>query len=125
MRFLWLFILPCLACGADWTQYRGPAGTGIAESSALPTSFGPDEKLVWKTEIPEGHSSPVLTDDRIFLTGFADERLYVFALRREDGRELWRREVPRLRREVFNKTHGPALPSPVTDKREATLVSKP
>ncbi len=115
MRISLLFLIPGLALASDWTQYRGPAGTGIAETTPLPTVFGPEEKVVWKTEIPEGHSSPVLSDDRIFLTGYADERLYVFALDRKSGGELWRREVPRPRHEIFNKTHGPASPTAVTD----------
>ncbi len=113
-----IFILACCSVyGAEWTQYRGPQGTGIADTSALPTRFGPGDKVVWRAEIPEGHSSPVLADDCVYLTGFADERLYVFAVSREDGRELWRREVPRPRHEIFNATHGPASPTPVTDGR--------
>ena len=115
MRAFLLIALPCLALSSDWTQYRGPGGTGLADTSALPTVFGPTENVVWKTEIPEGHSSPVLTEDRIFLTGYSEERLYVFALARADGRELWRREVPRPRKEDYNQTHGPASPTPVTD----------
>ncbi len=99
----------------DWPQFRGPEGRGIAQTSGLPAEFGPAKNLLWKTPLPPGHSSPVLTEDRIFLTAFEDEKLYTLCLERETGRVLWRREAPRPRHEEFNPTHGPASPTPVTD----------
>lgn len=100
---------------ADWPQFRGPQGTGIAEGSPLPERFGENHNLVWKQAVPPGHSSPVIAGDRIFLTAYEDERLLVMALQRSTGETLWVREAPRPRREHFQRTHGPASPSPVTD----------
>ena len=57
----------------DWSRFRGPNGTGIAETTALPLEFGPEKNVLWKTAVPAGHSSPVLTSTRIFMTG-ADEK---------------------------------------------------
>lgn len=109
-------LLAALSASAEqWPQYRGPGGTGISASEGLPAELSLTENLVWKTATPNGGSSPVLTEDRIFLTGYEDERLFVFSLARDDGELLWKREVPRPRQEMFNKTHGPASPSPVTD----------
>src|SRR5262245_31647530 len=53
----------------DWAQFRGPNGSGIAAASRLPTEFGPQKNVVWKTQLPSGHSSPIFAGDRIFLTG--------------------------------------------------------
>ncbi len=53
----------------EWSQFRGPNGTGVSETKGLPTEFGPNKNVVWKTALPSGHSSPVLTRDRIFVTG--------------------------------------------------------
>ena len=100
---------------ADWPQFRGPGGTGISESGSPPIEFGPDHNVIWKTPLPPGHSSPVLTEDRIFVTAYEDEKLLTIALDRESGKILWRREAPRPRREAFQRTHGPASPTPVTD----------
>ena len=100
---------------ADWPQFRGPGGSGISESGSPPVEFGPDRNVVWKTPLPPGHSSPVLTEDRIFVTAYEDEKLLTIALDRASGRILWRREAPRPRREPFQGTHGPASPTPVTD----------
>jgi outer membrane protein assembly factor BamB len=59
----------------------------------------------------------VLTETRIFLTGVADEKLFVLAFDRADGREVWRREVPRSHKGRLDGPNGPASPSPVTDGR--------
>ena len=114
MRALFLLLAASAVFAGDWPQYRGPGGMGIVETP-LPVELGPDKNVAWKTAVPNGGSSPVLTEDRIFLTAYEDEKLYVLCLDRADGRILWRREVPRPRKEVFNKTHGPASPTPVTD----------
>src|SRR5947209_8786961 len=56
---------------ARWPQFRGPGGQGVGrEGLRLPTQFGPGKKVVWKTALPAGHSSPCIWDDRIYLTGF-------------------------------------------------------
>src|SRR5438132_2578397 len=56
---------------ARWPQFRGPGGQGIGrEGLRLPVEFGPASKVIWKTPLPPGHSSPCISDDRIYLTGF-------------------------------------------------------
>ncbi len=117
MRLLLPLLLLCapLAFAEDWPQFRGPAGLGISDAGAPPIHLSTTKNVVWKTATPPGGSSPILTADRIFLTAYEDERLYVLGLNRDDGKILWRREVPRPRQEIFNKTHGPASPTPVTD----------
>ena len=99
----------------DWSRFRGPNGTGVAETTGLPTDFGPAKNVVWKTPVPGGHSSPVLTQTHIFLTGVDGEKLFVLGLDRATGKELWRHEVPRARKGRLDGPNGPASPSPVTD----------
>jgi len=99
----------------EWSQFRGPNGTGVSETKNLPTEFGPNKNVVWKAALPPGHSSPVLTHDRIFVTAHEKETLLVIALDRETGKVLWRREVPRARSGRLQNVNGPASPSPVTD----------
>ena len=99
----------------DWSRFRGPNGTGIAETTGLPNEFGPEKNVLWKATVPAGHSSPVLTATRIFLTGIDGDKLLVFALDRASGKELWRRDVPRRQAGRLENVNGPASPSPVTD----------
>jgi outer membrane protein assembly factor BamB len=103
------------ASNPDWSRFRGPNGTGITETTALPSEFGPEKNVLWKTAIPAGHSSPVLTATQIFMTGADGEKLLVLAVDRATGKEAWRREVPRRAKERLENVNGPASPSPVTD----------
>jgi outer membrane protein assembly factor BamB len=122
---------------SDWPQFRGPNGTGVADTTGLPVEFGPKTNVVWKTDLPPGHSSPVLTRDRIFVTAYRklpptsakrsnhagqaspiekeNYTLLVIALDRATGKILWQREVPRNSRGRLQNVNNPAAPSPVTD----------
>src|SRR5918993_1207959 len=99
----------------DWSRFRGPNGTGISNTSGLPVEFGPEKNVVWKAPVPAGHSSPVLTGTRIFMTGADAKALFVLALDRATGKELWRRELARTVKERLENVNGPASPLPVTD----------
>jgi outer membrane protein assembly factor BamB len=111
-----LLLSPLTTIASDeWSQFRGPNGTGVSETKGLPTEFGPTKNVVWKTELPSGHSSPVLTRDRIFVTAHDKEKLYVIALDRQTGKIIWQREVPRAHTGRLQNVNGPASPSPVTD----------
>jgi outer membrane protein assembly factor BamB len=99
----------------EWSQFRGPNGTGVSETKGLPAEFGPTKNVLWKTPLPAGHSSPVLTRDRIFVTGHSTDKLFVICLDRASGKILWQREVPRSRAGRLQNVNGPASPSPVTD----------
>lgn len=130
LRLSILLIAAVALSPAQWPQFRGPNGLGVADSPRLPVDFGPKQGVVWKTELPMGHSSPVVHGDRIFLTAaeggsrsdaglqkVVDEggKLYTIAIDRRSGRILWKAEVPRPRLERYQPTNSPASPSPVTD----------
>jgi outer membrane protein assembly factor BamB len=115
------FLLLFVSLAADtpdpggWSRFRGPNGSGVSTSTRLPTEFGPDTNVVWKTELPFGHSSPALTRERIFLTGARSEHLVTICLDRASGKILWEREAPRSRVEKLDTRNGPAGPTPATD----------
>ncbi len=111
-----LLVSPLTIIAAEeWSQFRGPNGTGVSETKGLPAEFGPNKNVVWKTELPPGHSSPVLTRDRIFVTAHKNNQLFVICLDRQTGKILWQREVPRTREGRLQNVNGPASPTPVTD----------
>lgn len=99
----------------DWDRYRGPNGSGIADAASLPAEFGPKKNLIWRTELPPGHSSPVLGGDRVFVTAAEQERLFTYSIDRQTGHVLWRREAPRVRKEKLHSLNHPASPTPVTE----------
>lgn len=99
----------------DWPQFRGPNGSGVGQTTGLPSEFGPDKNVIWKKTIPTGHSSPVLIKDRIFLTACENEKLVTFCLDRKTGNTIWKKEAPRPRKEKLDFRNNPASPSPATD----------
>lgn len=101
--------------GADWPQFRGVRGMGLSADRDLPVEFGADRNVVWKTAVPPGHSSPIVVGTRIFLSAVEGDKLLTICLERKTGKMLWQREAPRPRKEGFQKTNGPASPTPVSD----------
>lgn len=62
------FALTVGIAAENWPQWRGPEGRGISAETSLPTEWAPDKNVAWKTELPHGHSSPIVWGERIFLT---------------------------------------------------------
>ncbi|MEX2262785.1 MAG: PQQ-binding-like beta-propeller repeat protein [Bryobacteraceae bacterium] len=106
-----------VALAGDWPRFRGPNGSGVAETRNLPARFGPGQNVIWKTALPPGHSSPVVTGERVFLTAFEGDKLLTYCLSRANGRVLWRSDASRARAERLDKRNNPASPTPVTDGR--------
>lgn len=59
-----------LESSAEWSQWRGPFGTGVAAVGAKPPiHWSEAENIRWKTALPGlGHSTPIVWGDRIFIT---------------------------------------------------------
>ncbi len=100
---------------SDWTRFRGPNGSGVADDGALPVRFGPGAGVLWATAVPAGKSSPVLTENRVFLTAHEQGELLTLAIDRVTGDVLWRRVAPSRRLETMNRLNDEASPTPVTD----------
>jgi len=116
----------------NWPQFRGPDGNASGDSE-LPLRWSDSTNIQWKTELPgRGASSPIVWEDRIFLTaytGFATGeedatdksklRLHVLCINRADGATLWNKSVsgsPNTQN-LTNRVedHGYATGTPVTD----------
>lgn len=64
-----ILVLPVPIDAHEWPQFRGPDGQGHSTAVDLPTTWNETENVVWKTAIPgEGHSSPVIADNQIWMT---------------------------------------------------------
>jgi HEAT repeat protein/outer membrane protein assembly factor BamB len=66
----------------------------VSAETSLPVFWNADEGVVWKSPVSgTGFSSPIVWDDRVFLTtGRDNQHLMVLAYRRSDGTTLWSRE---------------------------------
>jgi outer membrane protein assembly factor BamB len=88
------FSLLPVSGAVHWPQFRGPNGSGVADSERPPTRFGTGTNLIYKIDLAPGASSPAIWDDRIFLSSFSDSTLKAFCLDRKSGLELWSRKIP-------------------------------
>ena len=101
---------------AAWPQFRGAGGLAVAADQRIPDEFGPDRNVLWKCEVPHGHSSPVVWGDHILLTGSKGSTLSVICFERSDGSELWQKDFEmKGTEEVSHKDSDPAAPTPCTD----------
>lgn len=122
------------AQGDEWTQFRGPDGSGTATANGLPATWDSQKNVVWKTELPgPGTSSPVILGNRIFLTcysGYAESienpgdqnqlMRHLVCVDRASGALLWRKDFkPKLPESDYrggnNTRHGYASSTPATD----------
>ena len=112
-----LFLAACAltaSAESNWPQFRGPGGLGIG-SGKPPIEFSADKHLLWKADVPNGHSSPCVWGDKIILTGLAEGKLVTFCLSRKDGHELWRVIAPADKIEPAHRIGSPAATTPCTD----------
>jgi outer membrane protein assembly factor BamB len=110
-----------------WYRFRGPGGAGISPYRQVPVQFGgpPGQGIVWKTPIAlPGHSSPVIWEDRLFVSGADSNDCQVYCLAIDSGRLLWTGRLPidpSQRPEVPAET-GLAAPTMATDGRYAYAI---
>ena len=119
------------APAADLPRFRGADGSGISPETGLPVTWGLDQNVAWKTDLPgPGGSSPVLFGDRIYLTCYtgynvpgkpkgdqADLRRHLVALDRKTGKVVWDTPVPARvpEQETIRDAHGYASSTPAVD----------
>jgi outer membrane protein assembly factor BamB len=126
----------------QWPAYRGYMSSGVLDDANLPETFNPEKSIniKWKIALPGlGHSSPVIWDDKLFVTtavSLADNKgiksgifgdgmpvpdssvhdWKVYCIDKYTGKTIWERTaytgVPKIKRHP-KSTH--ANPSVATD----------
>ena len=110
-----------LAGAADqWTEFRGPSGTGHSDSVGLPYEWSETRNLVWKTRIHgRGWSSPVVLGKQVWLTTATPEgkELSVLAMDRDDGHVIFDTKLFEVATpEDTQKYNSFASPTPVIEE---------
>ena len=107
-----LALLANVAVGGD-VYFRSDRGVS-AGSGQLPEKF---DSPVWKIDLPPGHSTPVISGKRIFLTSYdlRSNELATVALDIETGRALWKQIAPASRVESVHRVGSPASATPACD----------
>jgi outer membrane protein assembly factor BamB len=66
---------PAADTGVRWPQFRGPDSLPVSDNASLPSRWSKKKNVEWVTEIPGmGWSSPIVWDDRVFLTSAMSEK---------------------------------------------------
>lgn len=93
VRVLALFVLSTFSIEAqDWGQWRGPARDGSVATSNLPAAWPSSAKPVWRVEVGEGYSSPVIAGSRIIIHSRRDPEELVTAIDLQSGKVLWQQK---------------------------------
>ncbi len=142
-------ILSCVGLASDdWPTFRGPGARGVADGQNLPVNWGLESgrNIRWIRAIPgQGHSSPIVSRGRLFVTtavasDLPDLRLgdeggidlarddgefswRLYCLDAKSGEILWQREIfqgrPRAKRHVKSSQ---ANATPVTDGETVVAI---
>ena len=104
---------------AEDEYFRNDGGVAVNEA-VLPGDFEDDAKLLWKTPLKPGHSTPCVVGERIFITTFDAETktLATVAIERATGNVLWTREAPTKEIEEVHRAGSPAAASPASNGRQ-------
>ena len=78
----------------DWPQWRGPNRDGVAERTSLPDRLPENLRSVWKVEVGEGHSAPVVAESKVVLFVRRQEKEVVLCLNAQNSQEIWRYSYP-------------------------------
>lgn len=141
LAMLWLLTaMPCLAADRpawddlppaqpsanDWPWWRGPNRDNIAPArQSPPARWSATENVIWKTAVPgEGHGSPCVWGDRIFLPT-SDREAQTQSLLcydRKTGRQLWQTELHRGGFVKLHKKNTHASATPACDGRQVFMT---
>ena len=123
------------AVAEDWPRFRGPMGSGVANSgTAVPSTWSPKANLAWKVEMPgPGASSPIIVGNKAFVTCYSGYGLdqsnpgelenlvrHLVCVDMQTGKKLWQKDVKVVLPEdpysgIGVTAHGYASHTPVSD----------
>ena len=90
LPFCSLLVLSLGLClHAQWPEFRGPDGRGLAASKNLPLTWAEDKNVRWRTPIHgRGWSSPVILENRVWVTTATPDgkELSAIAVDQESGK---------------------------------------
>ena len=89
----WLLLLSwgsIQSTNRDWNEWRGPNRDGVVRGFTAPAPWPDRPKQVWKVNAGIGHSSPVVSGNRVFLFSRIGEQEAMTAYDAATGKQIWR-----------------------------------
>ncbi|GIW79507.1 MAG: serine/threonine protein kinase [Gemmatales bacterium] len=126
MRFLPALLLvvtiPAFGLAENWPAWRGPRLDGTSLEQGIPLHWNTTKNVVWRTAIPgRGYSSPIVWEDRIFLTACLEDAKdetkprVLLCLDKGSGKILWQKVVLVSPLERKHRLNSYASSTPATD----------
>jgi outer membrane protein assembly factor BamB len=117
LRFLALALPASVSVSAaDWPQFLGPSRDGVYAGAPLnekwPTT-GP--RVIWRKQIGQGLSGPVVAGKRLILFHRVEDREIVESFDAMSGASQWRHAYPTTYRDDFGFDEGPRAVPVVVD----------
>lgn len=107
----------------NWPQWRGPNGNSVAAEGDFPVEFSKSSNVLWKTRLPGvGSSTPIVWEDRIFVTSGNDGQDSVQAYD-WTGELIWQKKLGKERAGKHANGSG-SNSSPVTDGKNVYVYFK-
>ena len=110
---------------ADWPQFRGPNGNGVANGPAVSAKLDASS-IAWTADLPgRGLSSPIILGERVFVTcssGPKQNRLHVICFNAADGSKRWERQFWATGRTMSHPTTSVAAPTPASDGKRIFAI---
>ena len=110
-------------------SFRGPGSNGVVFQRGFPTSWnGSGKNINWKTAIPlPGYNSPIVWNDKIFLSGANATKREVYCFDLNTGKILWLTPVEKIpgspaTAPKVNGETGFAAPTLTTDGRRVYAI---
>ncbi len=108
------------ASAGNWPHWRGDNGNGVSLTAQPPTEWSDRRNVKWKVDVPGlGSGSPVIWEDRVFVTsavGSGELEFKLFCYDRQTGEPVWEKTcVTATPHEGTHSTNGFASASPCTD----------
>jgi outer membrane protein assembly factor BamB len=114
----------------QYNTFRGPLGQAISKAKNPPMNWNVEtgENILWKADIPlNGYSSPVIWNDKLFVTGANNNERWVYCYNSNTGEMLWQQQAnnipgsPATAPRTTDDT-GLAAPSVVTDGQRVAAI---
>jgi outer membrane protein assembly factor BamB len=114
----------------NFPSFRGNGGNGIAGQKNIPVNWDgkSGKNIKWKTEVPlPGYNSPIIWNDRVFLTGASSTKREVYCFDINSGKLLWRKSVDKIpgsssQEPKILKETGFSAPTMTTDGRRVYAI---